>query len=84
MLDDSIEVSISASSDTALSNPQNNQVLAYNALTAKWVNSVAASGATTIAGVTGLQAALDSKTTIVIDPSSVNGLTDGTLIAYTS
>lgn len=85
MLDGDIEVSISAASDTILSNPQNNQVLAYNSGTAKWTNATPSSGgATTIAQVSGLQAALDAKATVVIDPSSTSGLANGTLIAYTN
>lgn len=83
MLNDSVEVSIAAADDVVLSAPQNNQVLTYNSSTFKWVNTTPSS-ATTIAQVSGLQAALDSKTTIVIDPSSTTGLPDGTLIAYTS
>lgn len=54
MLDDQVEVSISAASDTALSNPQNNQTLTYNSGTAKWVNATpAASAVTSVAGKTG-------------------------------
>lgn len=84
MLDGDIEVSIQAATDTVLSNPQNNQVLAFNSSTAKWTNSTPTSGATTIAQVSGLQAALDAKATVVVDPSSTSGLANGTLIAYTS
>ncbi len=38
MLGDDVEVSIAAADDTVLSSPQGNQVLSYNAGTAKWVN----------------------------------------------
>lgn len=55
MLDDQVEVSISAANDTALSNPQNNQVLSYNSGTAKWVNAAPATSAvTSVAGKTGV------------------------------
>lgn len=76
--------SIQGSTDVFLSNPSDGQVLSYHSGTLKWVNSVVGGGATTIAQVSGLQAALDAKATIVIDPSSTSGLADGTLIAYTS
>ena len=56
MLDDSVEVSIAASSDVVLSAPQSNQTLKYNSGTAKWVNSAVA-----IANVTNLQTTLDAK-----------------------
>lgn len=36
--------SIAGSSDAALSNPQESQVLAYNATTSKWTNSASAGG----------------------------------------
>lgn len=49
-------MSIAAANGTALSNPQTNQVLAYNAATVKWVNTGMG-----IINVSGLQAELDTK-----------------------
>lgn len=39
MFGDEVEVSIAASADTALSNPQNSQVLTYNTTNSKWENA---------------------------------------------
>ncbi len=55
MLGDDVEVSIAAADDTALSNPQNNQVLTYNGTTAKWVNATNPSApVSSVAGKTGV------------------------------
>lgn len=76
--------SIQSSSDVFLSAPADGQVLSYDSGTLKWVNRTVSGGATTIAEVSGLQAALDSRPIMVIDPVSTTGLANGTLIAYTS
>lgn len=47
MFDGDIEVSIAASDDVVLSNPQNNQVLSYDSGTLKWINSTMAGGTST-------------------------------------
>lgn len=61
--------SISSASDAALSNPTNDQVLAYSSASQKWTNT-----ATTPAMVDGLQPTLDSKlttiTTLTTTPST--------------
>lgn len=44
MFGDDVEVSIAAAGDTALSNPQNSQVLTYNSSTSKWVNATPTGG----------------------------------------
>ena len=48
--------SIASASDAALSNPADDQVLTYSQAAGKWVNQT-----TTVATVSGLQAALDTK-----------------------
>lgn len=54
MLGDDIEVSIAASEDVVLSNPQNNQTLSYNSTTSKWINATLANASvSSVAGKTG-------------------------------
>lgn len=54
MFGDGPEVSIAASDDVVLSNPQNNQTLHYNSGTSKWVNATpAAATVSSVAGKTG-------------------------------
>ncbi len=52
---------ISGADDVALNNPQDNQVLGYNATLSKWENKANNSHSHDITDVTGLQGALDLK-----------------------
>lgn len=54
MYGDQVEVSIAAADDAVLSNPQNNQVLAYSSATSKWVNTTNPTApVSSVAGKTG-------------------------------